>query len=284
MFKSSFFVKTLLIGALSLLAASFLVRPSMAVTVQEITTPKGLNYWLVEDETVPLITVSFSFTGGSVLDPADKQGLADVLSATLDEGAGDLDSQAFQARLEETAVRLSFNSGAERFSGVMRTLSANQEVAFDLLGMALSQPRFDEEPIQRMVSRLQARLRGDLTNGDSIAAKTWFATPMARRVREPLTPWAGSMETICARSTAEFLNRTVSNWQWLEILTPRPRANFLTRRLVLCRRETPFRKSRHLHPFAEIHLSFLWTSRKPASEWAETAYWSMTPISSLPMW
>tara|TARA_R110002095_G_scaffold138173_2_gene119681 strand:- start:599 stop:1501 length:903 start_codon:yes stop_codon:yes gene_type:complete len=30
-----------------------------------------------------------------------------------------------------------------------------------------------------MVSRLQARLRGDLTNGDSIAAKTWFATAFA---------------------------------------------------------------------------------------------------------
>nr|WP_306265146.1 pitrilysin family protein [Pararhizobium sp. IMCC3301] len=179
MFKRTFFVKTLLICALTLLAASFLIRPSMAVTVQDITTPKGLNYWLVEDETVPLITVSFSFTGGSVLDPADKQGLADLLSATLDEGAGDLDSQAFQARLEETAVRLSFNSRAERFSGVMRTLSANQAVAFDLLGLALSQPRFDEEPVQRMVSRLQARLRGDLTDADSIAAKTWFATAFA---------------------------------------------------------------------------------------------------------
>lgn len=179
MFKRAFLVKTLLIGAFTLLAASFLVRPSMAVTVQEVTTPKGLSYWLVEDETVPLITVSFSFTGGAVLDPADRLGLSDVLSATLDEGAGDLDSQAFQARLEETAVRLSFNSRAERFSGVMRTLSANQEVAFDLLGLAMSQPRFDEEPVQRMVSRLQAGLRSELTDADSIAAKTWFATAFA---------------------------------------------------------------------------------------------------------
>lgn len=176
MFNRPVVVKSLLIGAFTLLAASFLVKPSMAVDVQEVTTPNGLNYWLVSDNTVPLITVSFSFTGGSVLDPAGKEGVSELLSVTLDEGAAEMDSQSFQTRLEETAVRLSFNSRAERFSGVMRTLSNNKEVAFELLGKAISQPRFDSEPVQRMASRIQARLRGDLTDANSIASETWFAS------------------------------------------------------------------------------------------------------------
>ncbi|MEH6728320.1 MAG: pitrilysin family protein, partial [Hyphomicrobiales bacterium] len=176
MFIKPVVVKSLLIGAFTLLAASFLIKPSMAVDVQEVTTPNGLDYWLVSDNTVPLITVSFSFTGGSVLDPAGKEGLADLLSATLDEGAAELDSQAFQTQLEETAVRLSFSSRAERFSGVMRTLSSNKQIAFELLGKAMSAPRFDAEPVARMTSRLQARVRGDLTDAGNIASETWFAT------------------------------------------------------------------------------------------------------------
>lgn len=194
MFNRPVVVKTLLIGAFTLLAASFLVKPSMAVDVREVTTPNGLDYWLVSDNTVPLITVSFSFTGGSVLDPAGKEGLAELLSATLDEGAADLDSQAFQAKLEETAVRLSFNSRAERFSGVMRTLSSNKDIAFELLGKAMSEPRFDKEPVQRMVSRIQSRLRGDLTDPRSIASETWFATAF------PAHPYgarrSGTIETV----------------------------------------------------------------------------------------
>lgn len=194
MFKRALIVRTLLIGAFTLLAASFLVRPSMAVDVQQLTTPKGLAYWLVEDNTVPLVTVSFSFTGGSLLDPVGKEGLAELLSVTLDEGAGDLDSQTFQARLEETAARLSFNTRTERFSGVFRTLSSNQDAAFDLLAKAILEPRFDVEPVQRMTGRMQARLRGDLTDANSIASKTWFATAFAGHPYG--RPRSGSIETL----------------------------------------------------------------------------------------
>lgn len=196
MSKYSFVVRSLLIGAFTLLAASFLVRPSVAVEVQEITTPKGLSYWLVEDNTVPLVTVSFSFTGGSLLDPVGKEGLAELLSVTLDEGAADLDSQAFQAKLEETAARLSFNTRTERFSGVFRTLSSNQDDAFDLLAKAILEPRFDAEPIQRMTGRMQARLRGELTDANSIASKTWFSTAFAGHPYG--RPRSGTIDTLAA--------------------------------------------------------------------------------------
>lgn len=204
MFKNAFVVRSLLVGAFSLLAASFLVRPSVAVEVQEITTPKGLSYWLVEDNTVPLVTVSFSFTGGSLLDPVGKEGLAELLSVTLDEGAADLDSQTFQAKLEETAARLSFNSRTERFSGVFRTLSSNQDEAFALLAKAMLEPRFDAEPVQRMTGRMQSRLRGNLTDANSIASKTWFSSafpghPYGR-------PASGTIETL-ATTTPDDLRK-----------------------------------------------------------------------------
>ncbi|MEP0519919.1 MAG: pitrilysin family protein [Hyphomicrobiales bacterium] len=202
MFKNTIVIRSLLVGAFTLLAASFLVRPSIAVEVQEVTTPKGLSYWLVEDNTVPLVTVSFSFTGGSILDPAGKEGLAELLSVTLDEGAADLDSQAFQAKLEQTAARLSFSTRTERFSGVFRTLSSNQEEAFALLAKAILEPRFDAEPIQRMTGRMQARLRGDLSDANSIASKTWFSTAFAGHPYG--RPKSGTIETLAAATPEDL--------------------------------------------------------------------------------
>ena len=57
---------TLLIGVL----AGFLAlaaAPAKAVDIQEITTPKGVTYWLVEDDTADLVSMSFLFRGGSTL-------------------------------------------------------------------------------------------------------------------------------------------------------------------------------------------------------------------------
>ena len=43
---------------------------------------------------MPLIALRFAFDGGSAQDPEGKEGLANFLSAMLDEGAGDIEFQA----------------------------------------------------------------------------------------------------------------------------------------------------------------------------------------------
>ena len=100
--------------ALFLLLAAFAViapRPAAAVTVERVESPGGIVAWLVRDSMVPLVSIEFSFRGGAALDPAGKSGLADMTTSLLDEGAGDLDSQAFQDRLERLSIRMSFSAG-----------------------------------------------------------------------------------------------------------------------------------------------------------------------------
>ena len=65
-----------------------------------MTTPGGITAWLVEDYTVPIVSMNFAFRGGAAQDPEGKSGLANLMSGLLDEGAGSLDSRAFQARPE----------------------------------------------------------------------------------------------------------------------------------------------------------------------------------------
>lgn len=172
-----------------------LITPAGAVEVQRVTGG-GVEAWLVEDHSIPIISVDFAFRGGAALDPQDKAGLARFTMALLDEGAGDLDSQAFQARLEALAVELSFHATRDTVGGDMRTLSANRDAAFDLLRLALSEPRFDAEPVARVRSQIEAHLRQSAEDPGDLASRRFFA---AAYPDHPYgQPVDGTLETIAA--------------------------------------------------------------------------------------
>jgi zinc protease len=140
--------------------------------IQEVTSPGGIKAWLVQDTSVPVIAVEFSFKGtGAVNDPPDKQGLSRLASNTMDEGAGPLDSQAFQKELRDQVISLSFNSSRDNFGGSVKTLTKNKDRAFELLRLALNEPRFDEEPVGRMREANQSRIRSSLTDPEWMAAR-----------------------------------------------------------------------------------------------------------------
>jgi zinc protease len=94
----------------------------------------------------------------------------------LDEGAGDLASQAFQAALEDIAAGVGFNAGRDNFSGSLRTLAAERDKAFELFRLALTAPRFDPEPVARVRAQIIANLRRQSENPRRIASETWFRT------------------------------------------------------------------------------------------------------------
>ena len=140
--------------------------------VQIIQSETGIEAWLVEDHSLPIIAAEFLFLGaGSVTDPVNKQGLARLVSNTLDEGAGDLDSQAFAKILEDLSISLRFNSGRDNFGGSLKTLSRNKDKAFELLKLALTKPRFDQDAVQRMRVANLARIKSSLSNPSWITAR-----------------------------------------------------------------------------------------------------------------
>ncbi len=153
----------------------FSIPRAQAVEVQRVAAG-DLEAWLVEDHSNPMIAVSIAFLGGAALDPSGKEGVARMTASVLDEGSGDMDSQAFQLKLEDLSITLQFDAGRDTFGGTLQTLTANRDEAFALLKQALTAPRFDPEPVARMRSQLQALLRRQAENPGSIANKRFFST------------------------------------------------------------------------------------------------------------
>jgi len=164
------------------------------VNVRTVTTPRGVVFWLVESHAVPLVSLEFGARGGAAQDPADKAGLGALLASLLDEGAGDLDSQAFQKALDEKAIEISFQNDRDAMTGRMRTLTKNLDRAAELLRLAVNTPRFDEEPFHRVREHMNARLRRDANDPATVAGKAWRAHAYSSHPYGQ--PTDGSLETL----------------------------------------------------------------------------------------
>lgn len=170
-----------------------------AITIEEVTSDRGITAWLVSDDTVPVVAVDVAFEGGgSAQDPEGREGRANIMASLLDEGAGEYDSLAFQSQLQDKAVRLSFEASRDNIYGDMRALSSSVEEGFNLMRLALMEPRFDEEPFERIRAQITTGLRRDLNDPDTVAAQLWSQTafpdhPYGR-------PTSGTLESVAAIS------------------------------------------------------------------------------------
>ena len=154
-----------------LVALSFLITlPAYALSpIQNIESNDCLNAWLIEDHRNPIVAIRFDFHGGAALDPIGKEGLARLASATMDEGAGPWTSHDFQSQLQDNSISLSFDADMDGYGGQVLTLKKNLPKAIDLLSAALTQPRFDQEAVERIRTQLVSSLKQREEDPNSIA-------------------------------------------------------------------------------------------------------------------
>ncbi|HJU31980.1 MAG TPA: pitrilysin family protein [Hyphomicrobiaceae bacterium] len=168
-----------LLAALLAVVTTFMGTRAEAMKIQVVKSPGGITAWLVEEHSVPLIGMRFAFEGGSAQDPAGKEGVAHFLAGMLDEGAGDLPAKVFQERMEEIAMRMSYDDARDAFYGSFETLSENREQAVALLSLALGKPRFDADAVDRVRGQLLAGLAYAARDPDRVATEQWNAAAFA---------------------------------------------------------------------------------------------------------
>jgi len=161
------------VGA-TLLSASAWVADAQAMQIQPVTGASGVEAWLVEDHSVPVVTIRFAFAGGAARDPVGKGGAASMVASLLDEGAGPYDSLAFHRRIDDLAGQLRFSAAQDEFDGSLRSLKQNLFDSADLLRLALAEPRFAPEDIERIRGETLAGLARQAKNPRSLSGRLWM--------------------------------------------------------------------------------------------------------------
>lgn len=187
-------VSALLIAALPLRAAT---------DIQEVTSPGGVTAWLVQEASIPMVALQFSFQNGAAQDPLDKLGATNLMVGLLEEGAGELDATGFAEAADELGARFRFSAGRDTVSVTASMLTTNLDESVALLRLALTEPNFEQSAFDRVREQVNASLRSDETDPQSIAGT---------RFRELLypdhaygRPIDGTLETVAALTPGDMV-------------------------------------------------------------------------------
>jgi zinc protease len=162
---------------LGVVTATFLLLPGVAraIDIQEVTSPGGVEAWLVEDSSIPFVAIEIWFNGGASLDAPGKRGAVYLMTGLLEEGAEDMDARAYAEAVEGLAASFEFDVFRDALTVSARMLSENRDEAADLLRAALVAPRFDEDAVERVRGQVLSILEGDARDPDEIASRTFNA-------------------------------------------------------------------------------------------------------------
>ena len=186
-----------------ILTATFAGPLRAAVDIQEVTTPGGIEAWLVEEHSIPFAAIEIRFKGGGSLDREGKRGAVNLMTGLIEEGAGDMDAQQFAAARDALAASFRFDSHRDALTVSARFLTENRDEAMALLREALINPRFDDDAIERVRGQVLSAIRGDENDPNGIASRTFNA--LAYGDHPYATPIDGTIESVTALTREDIV-------------------------------------------------------------------------------
>ena len=146
-----------------------------SVEIETTTTPAGIDVWVVEERSLPFITMEIRMEGGANLDRAGKRGAVNLMMALLEEGSAEMDARTFQQEREALAASYGFSAYDDSVGISARFLTETSEQAIALLRQALMQPRLDPDAIERVRAQVLAGIESDAKNPRRIASNRFYS-------------------------------------------------------------------------------------------------------------
>ncbi len=198
-----------LLIAAALFAASAL--PARAVEVQRVISPGGIEAWLVESDLIPVISVEIAFDGGIETDPVGQEGRAHLAASLLTEGAGPYQAEAFQDLLTDNAISLGFEAGSDAVYGSLKVVTAKADLGFDLLRLALTEPRFDEAAVARVRAGVLADIQRRVADPEWMARRVFYGEAFAGHpYGRPSRGTAATLGALAAADLRAFMAERVA--------------------------------------------------------------------------
>ena len=139
---------------------------------ERISLENGLTLYLAQDHTSPLVELRAMIAAGSVDDPAEKLGLAQVTFSLLSSsGTKELTADALDELLEFHAAD-AHSSASEEFSVLEQSLrSQDLEKLFPVFVEMLLRPRFQKDRFDISIARTMESIRRRPDNPDGLALR-----------------------------------------------------------------------------------------------------------------
>ena len=148
----------------------FTSKNSDAIQFESLETNNGIKFWLIEDKTLPLVSLSFSFKGGSILDPINQDGVTNLMTSLLDEGTQNFTASEYRLFKRENGIKISFSTSKERIEGTFQVVKPRLQEGFYLLNESINKAKFPIKEIKKVKSQIEASIKIDNSDISTIAS------------------------------------------------------------------------------------------------------------------
>jgi zinc protease len=128
-------------------------RPFKLPAMKPFTLANGIKVYLVEQHTLPIVSMDLSFDGGQLFDPKGKEGLVSVCMSMLTEGTEKLDKIAYSEALADVASSINAYGNDDSHGLRLDSLTKHLDATFALFADTLRTPGMRPSDFDRMIKR-----------------------------------------------------------------------------------------------------------------------------------
>lgn len=165
---------TAALGLASSTAPASSLVPAAALGHREVL-PNGMVLLFSEKRGVPIVTVSMLVQGGSILDPPDKPGVANLVAQLMTQGTKTRTAPQISEAIEFVGGSLSVDAGQELTTISLSVLSKDLDLGLDLLADILLNPTFAPAEVERKKQEVIAGIKRDQEDPGTLSWQAFMA-------------------------------------------------------------------------------------------------------------
>lgn len=142
------------------------------------TLANGIDVAGITQSEIPMVNLTISIDGGSVLDPAGKRGTASINASMMNEGTSEHTAFELEQALQKLGASARVSGGTKSTNISVSTLTKNLPAVMEIVNEMITKPRFDEAAFSRAVKSQKSAIQNAKTSitslGSRAATKLWL--------------------------------------------------------------------------------------------------------------
>jgi len=194
----------------SVMPADGTLEPVSLPDIHQTQFDNGLKVLSIEHNELPLVSFSIRIKGGHSLDPQNKDGVANLMTAIMMEGTKSKTPQQLETAIGEIGAAFRFTASDEFITLSGSALAENYQTAIALAQELILEPRWDVAEWDRLKNETIAGIQQASANPSSIARNV-YAKLMYGNKNKLATPTTGTIADVEAITLADVKKFYQSN-------------------------------------------------------------------------
>jgi len=172
---------------------------------QRTVLPNGMLLLHSEKKALPMVKIVVAIKAGSIAEPAEKAGLANLTADLLNEGTERRSAKKISEEIEFVGGSLNTAGGAEYITANLSVLKKDIGTGLDLLSDILLHPTFPEEEIARRKAIIRNSILQMKEDPGDVASKAFLKAVFGNNpYGRPVEGTVESIESISRQDIMEF--------------------------------------------------------------------------------